>query len=952
LIGQSCYYSVSPLFNDLRIPVKRILLPYAAVVTILVIAACVLMRGGADPSQPGLAGSEHGEGRAEWELMQLRDPATGRIPDDIRRRELAFAATLPTRDAHPMLSKTGRVAAYEWMPRGPVNIGGRTRALAIDVTGEDTILAAGVSGGLWRSTTAGASWRRMTLPTQLPAITTIVQDVRPGKTSRWYYGTGELSGNSASGGDAYYNGDGLFKSIDNGVTWTPLTATASGTPHVFDKVFDFTWRLALDPSKTDDHVYAALYGTIARSTNGGGAWRQVLGGQPPNGQRYSYYTDIAVTPTGVAYATLSSEGWKPGIYRSTDGLAWTQIAPPDMPAKYNRIVMGISPQNENVVYFLGETPGTGHLGRNFRGDSSWQHLWRYTYLSGKGDSAGGRWEDLTASLPSFGPPHGDFFTQGSYDMLVEVDPFDSNMVVIGGTNLFRSDDGFRTSSATRWIGGYQNSVFDSTVFVDLEYPNHHPDLHRAIFSRTRPNVLFTGSDGGVHRTDAVRADSVTWSPLNTGYTTTQFYSVAIDRATAGDPTVVGGMQDNGTSITRSTSASAPWLRVGSGDGSYAAFADGGTSLYVSKQLGKTYRVVLDAAGNTVQSTRVDPAGVKKYLFINPFILDPADTRMMYLAGGNELWRNSDLTAIAMASTQPATTNWTRMSKTAVADSVYITAIAASKSAPAHRLYYGTSLGAVYRIDDASTGDPEPTVITGTAFPRDAYVSCIAVDPENADNVIVVFSNYSVQSLFSSTDGGTTWTPIGGNLEATKTGAGAGPSCRWVSILHRPNETVWLVGTSTGLYSTTHLAGMTTEWTHEAPSTLGNAIVTMIDVRQSDGFVAVATHGLGVWTTTIDLAGVEAPLGSTGGLDLSIAPNPVTGPATIRFKVPAGGAHVRARLFDTRGALLGTLHDAPMPGGAAAVAIDPRDLGAASGMTFVRLEVGSAIETRSITVHRP
>lgn len=935
---------------------KRYLLSAAAVATVIVVLLIVPNEPSAT-SAAGIAGFDNGPGRQAWELMRLRDPATGRVPDGIRRAELAFAATLPTRDARAMLSKSGRALAYEWAQRGPVNIGGRTRALALDVTGEDTMLAGGVSGGLWRSTNAGGTWRRVTLPTQLPAISAIAQDTRPGRTATWYYGTGELIGNSASGGRAFYNGDGMCKSTDNGLTWTPLTATTSGTPHLFDKVSDNTWRIAIDPSTTAaDIVYAALYGTIARSTNGGTTWRHVLGGakQTPTGSTYSgYFTDVAVTSTGTAYATISSDGWKRGIWRSVDGLSWTQIAP-DMPADYNRIVMAVTPQNEHVLYFLAETPGTGALGRNFRGDSSWQQLWRYTYISGSGDSAGGRWENLTSRLPMLGPPHGDFFSQGSYDMVIEVDPFDSNQVIIGGTNLYRTTDGFATSSTPRWIGGYQNSRFDSTVVVELEYPNHHPDLHRVIFSRRTPNVLFTGSDGGVHRTDDVRADSVTWSSLNNAYLTTQFYTVAIDHATAGDETVIGGMQDNGTFLTRSSSSSQPWLRVGTGDGSYAQFADGGTSLYVSKQLGKTYRVVLDAGGNTLQSTRVDPLGVKQYLFINPFILDPADSRMMYLAGGHRLWRNSDLTAIPMASTQPATTNWTKLENSAVPDSVFITALAASKSAPAHRLYYGTSLGAVYRIDDASTGDPQARAVTGSAFPRNGYVSCIAVDPENADHVVVVFSNYAVQSLFASTDGGTSWTPIGGNLEATASGAGAGPSCRWVSILHRPNETVWLVGTSTGLYSTTHLAGATTEWTQEAPSTLGNAVVDMIDVRQSDGFVAIATHGAGVWTTTIDLAGVdgERVVGST--LNVSVFPNPITSVSTLRFELPAGGApgHVRARVFGIRGELLATLHDGPLEPGAHALSLDAARLGLRPGAAFVRLEAGGAIETRSITVAGP
>ena len=933
---------------------KRLLLTAVSALTIAGAAVLVSALDHRSPYAQGAGGYENASKRLEMELMMLRDPATGRIPDGIRAAELAHAATMPTREDEPLLSKSGRAMTYTWTPRGPNAIGGRTRAFAVDITGEDTMLAGGVSGGLWRSTDAGATWSRTTLPTQLQSVSAIAQDPRPGRTATWYYGSGELVGNSASGGGAFFHGDGMFKSTDNGITWASLQSTASATPHLFDKVFDNIWRIAVDPSSTAaDVVYAAMYGTISRSTNGGVSWRTSVGGpeQLAGSTRYSgYFTDVAVTKTGVAYATISSDGWKRGIWRTANGTAWTQLAPPDLPETYRRIVIGITPQNENVVYFLAETPGTGALGRNFRGDSSWSQLWRYTYVSGDGTGAGGRWENLTANIPLFGPPHGDFFTQGSYDMLVEVDPWDSSRVLIGGTNLYLSTTAFTTNDATKWIGGYQNTKFDSTVIVELEYPRHHPDLHRAQFSPTRRDVLFTASDGGVHRTDMASADSVSWVSLNRGYRTSQFYTVAIDHATAGSDLIVGGMQDNGTWMTSTSDHRADWLRLGTGDGSFAAIADRGASLYVSKQLGKTYRVVRDAGGAVTASTRIDPLGAKEYLFINPFVLDPSDQRVMYLAGGVELWRNTDVTAIPMGSTQPATLGWSRLANR---DSLFITAIAATTVSPSHRVYYGTHNGLVYRIESASSGDQASAEITSEAFPEDAYVSCIAVDPLDGDRAIVVFSNYSVQSLYLTTDAGGTWTPISGNLETTLSGAGAGPSCRWAAFLHRPNETVILVGTSTGLYSTTHLDGSKTRWYREGASDLGNAVIKMIDVRQSDGFVAVATHGNGVWATTIALADADGEETAGSSLIESIAPNPITERSILRLRVPPsiGGDVARIRLYDVRGALVATLHEGPLDAGTHAIRLGRAAAGRV-GQLFCRIEFGSRVETRSITVRRP
>jgi hypothetical protein len=183
----------------------------------------------------------------------------------------------------------------------------------------------------------------------------------------------------------------------------------------------------------------------------------------------------------------------------------------------------------------------------------------------------------------------------------------------------------------------------------------------------------------------------------------------------------------------------------------------------------------------------------------------------------------------------------------VGDASEISYIAVSKN-PANRLFYGTSLGRVYRLDDANTGNPSPVDITGDNFPGNAFVACIDVYEDNADSLIVVFSNYEVQSIFSSGDGGATWTAQGGNLEQNPDGSGDGPSVRFVKSLNYNGKKVWFAGTSVGLFSTTELAGDATIWTKEGAQNIGSVIIDMIDARQSDGFVAIATHGNGVYSS--------------------------------------------------------------------------------------------------------
>ncbi len=879
------------------------------------------------------------EARLRYEWMMLHDPKTGAIPPNIREKELAYAATLPAREQLNALGKGGAVRLANWSPRGPYNVGGRTRALAIDVSDAtgNTILAGGVSGGMWRSTNGGTSWSRVTsLSLNVQSVTCIAQDTRAGKRI-WYYGTGERSGNSAGGGGAPYLGDGIFKSTDGGVTWAVLSSTVSGTPQTWDGDFDYVWNIVTDPSNsTQDVVYAAVYGGIKRSTNGGTSWTNtsVIGDA---GLLTGNFTDVATTTTGVLYATISSDvSTTKGIFRSPDGITWTNITPSNWPSVYNRIVIGIAPANQNVVYFLAETPGSGKNN---------QSIWKFT---SDGTASGGTWVNRSANLPAFGPPVGDFDSQGSYDLVIKVKPDNENVVFIGGTNLYRSTDGFATSLNVTWIGGY------ATINDISSYTNHHPDQHALAFLPSNPAVLFSGHDGGISKTTNDLASTISWSFLNNGYYTTQFYAVAIDHATSGNSIMVGGLQDNGVWFTNSTSATANWVLQLSGDGAFCAIADSRTSYYVSTQNGSTYRLLLDNNGAPASNpyfTNVTPSGASGFLFTNPFVIDPNSSNRMYMAAGPTIWRNSDLTGIPLGSNNTTSVNWDSLTVSYVSGRT-ITALAISKT-PANRLYYGTFNGFVYRIDGVSSGQPTQRInATSTLFPTNAYVSCIAIDPTNADNAIVVFSNYSVLSLFYTSNGGSTWTSVGGNLEQNPDGTGNGPSCRWASIVPVGSSKIYFVGTSAGLYSTNVLNGTLTVWALEGASTIGNVIVTMVDYRTSDGLVVAATHANGVYSANFVATSVEehGTIPTEFVLEQNY-PNPFNPSTSIRYNLSIR-TDVKLDVLDVAGRRVVTLVSEEQNAGTYETKWDGRTSGgisAASGTYVYRLEAGGKSLTRKMVL---
>lgn len=841
---------------------------------------------------PSAAPEENEELREEWERQMLADPATGEIPAGISILERQFAANIPN-TANPVGKPLG-----VWESRGPYNVGGRTRAFAIDVNDENNIVAGGVSGGLWASSLGGLLWNRVSPANSHPGVVSVAQDKRAGKTNIWYYLSGEISGTSASGGSAFYLGDGLFKSINGGATWTPVTSTAGGNPNLFTSFYQTGWRVVTDPvaPTTSDVVLMATMGSIYRSANGGNTWTAVLGGST---SAYSYYADLAVTSTGVFYATMSSDGPQGGLWRSTDGINWTNIKPINFPIDYNRVVIGINPNNENEVYFLGSTPGSGNYNHYISSDD-WNSLWKYTYISGNGTGANGTWDDRSLNLPHTGTQFDKFASQGGYDLVVKVQPVTNN-VFIGGTNIWRSTDGFATDANTAQIGGYK--IGTELPFFEL-YANHHPDQHDFAFLPSNPNVMYSASDGGVIKTMDCNAAQVSWTSCNNGYNTTQFYSVMLDHASPGDSTIIGGLQDNGNFFVNDISTTAPWKMTINGDGSFGAIADHKDYYYLSIQLGKIIKCKIDASGNVTNFKRIDPIGGKDYLFINPLVLDQNNNDIMYVAGGKYLFRNDMLSNIPMnGGWDSIATGWTQFPDS-VPSTGKITAVSVSKS-PANVVYYGTNTGKLFRIDNANVGTPTPIDVSVAGAGAAYFTSNIAIDPTDANKVIVTFSNYAAYSIFYTEDGGTSWKKVGGNLEVNVAGSGNAPSIRWASILLLPDGTKkYFMGTSVGLFTADSLvlhsaASPGTQWTKEAE--LGETIVTMIDTRTPDGMVAVATHGSGIWTKNYWDYHVKNENAQNFSYNVSVFPNPASEQANFKLSLPAA-AEIEIELLDIKGVL--------------------------------------------------
>lgn len=843
------------------------------------------------------------QSRADYEREMLVDPKTGQLPNNIRQEELKFAKAL-TIENERLRVRMNRLSVKGgqrgtsmnlWTSIGPQNYGGRTRALALDIQDENTILAGGVSGGVWRSTNGGQSWLKTTSPDQIQSVTAITQDVRLGQEDVWYYGTGELVGNSGRAPGAPFRGDGIFKSVDGGLSWQPIVSTQSVKPDSFVSPFQYVWDITTDPASEQNVILAAVFGGIVRSEDGGETWSTVLGDDLLSGVEdlndipAIFYTDIHRAADGVFYASLSNvtnfsgqQSRMGGVYSSIDGIVWSQIMKWDaLPVQ--RTEISASPSNPNIVYFLADLTIRGY------------GLWKY-------DRRNGSIVDLSSNLPDGNTDLEELESQESYNFVVKVHPDDPNVVFVGGTNLYRSTDGFKTKENVRLIGGYKEDDSSGSGV----YPGHHPDQHDLAFLPSDSDIMISANDGGLFKSDDNMAEEVVYTSLNRGYLTTQFYTVAISKFQP-DDYVTGGTQDNGSILTENILArSQPnGTRVIGGDGGFTASTPFGVYYYMSFQNSNIYRLTLNAESQLTSFARVDPIGggsdpSQSYLFINPYILDPNYANRMYLAGGDHIWRNQNLSQIPSGSQQPTSVNWDKLEETEIAEGT-ISALQVSTN-PRNILYFGTSNGQLYKVENAHSELYEVTDITSSSFSSEGYIRSIAVDPTDANHILVAFSNYNIHSIYRSVDGGESFHMAAGNLEGDPTGAGTGPSVRWVSIVPKTSgEYEYYAGTSIGLFSTTSIEeGVEPVWVQESPESIGNTIVNMIDYRQVDGKIAVATHGGGLYTSQIASVVQNDNLVEVDKLEVqTVYPNPFSEKVLIKINSP-DTRFVIMRIYDTNG----------------------------------------------------
>jgi photosystem II stability/assembly factor-like uncharacterized protein len=764
---------------------------------------------------------------------------------DLALNEVPTGRLLQAQLQRQALIASGRTAALNWAERGPQEVGGRTRAVIIDsrdATG-NTIFAGSVSGGIWKTTnflSAAPTWTPVNDKMANLAVTCLWQSKT--NANLMLAGTGE----------GYFNvdairGAGIFRSTDGGITWAQIPTTAD---------FEYCQDIVMD---NNNNIYVSLRNLssanrgVMRSTDNGVSWTQVLG-LPLTTLPFATgrASDLEVASNGDLYCTLGiftrgmvvKSAATNGANTGADGF-WTDITP-TFTDPVHRTEIAVSPSNPQRLYCMGQDSATSQVIEIFRSDN------------------GG------ASWASFAAPSGlnnGVNSQNWYNLILAVDPSNPDVVVAGGLNVARS-----TNAGASW------ATISSGVHVD----NH-------VLMYQSSSRLIVGNDGGLWVSNNANATTPTFSNKNNNYNVTQLYGADFH------PTLpdyfLAGAQDNNTHKLEVPGVN-PGNPVVGGDGGNPHIDQTNGNLQIAAYVyNNFYRSTNGGASFTSLSSTNNNNGQ----FINVSDLDDV-SKTLY--AGDAAGKYYVLNNLAGTPTRQINT-------LAAMGTREVTAVRVDPSTP-NTVWlgcsYGTSKPQLLKITNANTASPTVAVnSTITASLNNASISSVDVDPGNPNHLVVTLSNFGITSIFETTNAGTTWTAVEGNLPDMPV--------YWALILPATAAPIdgvsggtgggVLIGTDLGIFYTTATAGATTTWLPYA--NFPNVPVFQLKYRASDGLVLAATHGRGLWTANL-------PQLSSGVSNISATRNFIRYVSSMndRLTIVPGSLNMRrmnVEMFDNQGALV-------------------------------------------------
>ncbi len=515
----------------------------------------------------------------------------------LRRLTVALVAGALTWIAPPAEAQTQTVSpslyqSLNWRFIGPLR-GGRTVALD-GVANEPNVFYIGaVNGGIWKTQDAGRTWTPIFDREPTGSIGAIA--VAAGDPRVVYAGSGEGLQRPDLG-----IGDGIYKSVDGGATWTHL-GLRDGRQIA---------SMAVDPSNANRLFVAALghpYGPndqrgVYRSLDGGATFQRVLFVNENVG---AFDVVLDQRDPNIVYATLWAARQAPweigasfempgsGIFKSTDGgTTWTRLRD-GLPPRIGRAELAVSRSNPQVVYAYADVKSkSSESGALYRSADGGAHFARVN----DADEIAQRGDDLIS---------------------LAVDPTDSNTVYLTNTSTYRSTDGGKTMVAIKGAPGGD-------------------DYHTVWINPQNPRIVALASDQGA----TISVDGgATWSSWY-NQPTAQMYHVNADNRFP--YLVCGGQQESGSACVSSRGkwgavTERDWHTAGAQEYGYVVPDPLHRGIFFGGKVEK-----FDEVTGQVQEVSPIALATKRYRVVRtePLAFDHFDKRRLYF-GSDVVWATSN-----------------------------------------------------------------------------------------------------------------------------------------------------------------------------------------------------------------------------------------------------------------------------------------------------------------------
>ncbi len=492
----------------------------------------------------------------------------------------------------------------EWQKMGPDNFSGRTRALLWDNQDPDvkTIYAGCVTGGIWKSTTTGLTWKKINGDENNLMVTSMVQD----ENGRIYVGTGEsftAQDYSQFGQYGYtggLQGSGVYFS-DDGETFQPVADSAQLT----DPDWFYVNKLAYDPGSK--RLFAATTGGLKVSTDGGNTWNvpeyavdsvfyyisasyniqcdsiEVVGSNITMYNPDTLGMTIDTTIMESMRHTFEIEGNAIDVTVASDGSVAAMVDGGTYSYVFvyqdgDDFVFENKSNNPNnpFLYVKDSLYQSFSLSVTYGNDTSYQEIDDSPYKKYKGTDndislyagrielafapsdpnhmyASACYESGSQIAIYYSDDKGDNWhiilpgvsyieilgDEGMYSSTIAVLPDNPGKILVGGQNMW---EGLKVSENGffNWLQKSNNSFSPYSL---IYLPNGH---HTYAFRPGHNNEVLVGTDDGIY-IGLITPTLYEFEPLMKGYMTTQFYTVG---PSGSKEKVLGGAQENGTiSIT-------------------------------------------------------------------------------------------------------------------------------------------------------------------------------------------------------------------------------------------------------------------------------------------------------------------------------------------------------------------------------------------------------------------